>query len=202
MPSHDYWETACKNAEFKYWEPEYPSPELSAPAASWFFRKNARVLDAGTGGGNDAVFPALCGLKVTAIDWSHAALQIAEQRALKAGVKVGFKSAVYSTFPFRKLLSIMSSTGGCSTCSKTPSADLRLGIVPRAETSGQSLDKGSGRRGRERAVQPGHRGCNRPFLSHTEIRKGTNCSEPFILRGRGDGRAHRRPAKAESPSLI
>jgi len=68
MPSHDYWETACKNAEFKYWEPEYPSPELSAPAASWFFRKNARVLDAGTGGGNDAVFPALCGLKVTAID--------------------------------------------------------------------------------------------------------------------------------------
>jgi len=102
MPSHDYWETACKNAEFKHWEPEYPSPELSAPAASWFFRKNARVLDAGTGGGNDAVFPALCGLKVTAIDWSHAALQIAEQRALKAGVKVGFQVGSVLDLPFPK----------------------------------------------------------------------------------------------------
>lgn len=84
----DYWETAYKSWEFKHWEFSYPSPELIALAAANMPKRNARVLDVGSGGGIDAIFMAQQGLRVAGIDISAAALKIAQERAKKARVKV------------------------------------------------------------------------------------------------------------------
>ncbi len=88
MSDNDYWENAYESGEYKHWEFSYPSPELVALAAANIPRRNARVLDVGSGGGTDAIFMAQCGFKVTGVDISAAALKIAEKRAEKAHVKV------------------------------------------------------------------------------------------------------------------
>jgi len=85
---NDYWESAYENGEYKHWEFSYPSPELVALAAANVPRRNARVLDVGSGGGTDAIFMAQCGFRVIGIDVSAAALKIAEKRAEKAHVEV------------------------------------------------------------------------------------------------------------------
>ena len=56
MPNEDYWESAYKSGEYKHWEYSYPSPELVALAAANVPKRNARVLDVGSGGGIDASF--------------------------------------------------------------------------------------------------------------------------------------------------
>lgn len=88
MSDAGYWETAYESGEFKHWEFNYPSPELVALAAADLPKRNARVLDVGSGGGIDAIFMAQHGFKVTGIDISVAALKIAEKRARKTHVKV------------------------------------------------------------------------------------------------------------------
>ena len=88
MSDNSYWENAYKNGEYKHWEFSYPSAELIALATAGVPQRNARVLDVGSGGGNDAIFMAQCGFRVTGVDISAAALKIAEKRAEKAHVKV------------------------------------------------------------------------------------------------------------------
>ena len=90
MSDSDYWETAYESGEYKHWEFNGPSPELVALAAANAPRRNARVLDVGSGGGIDAIFMAQCGFRVTGVDISAAALRIAEKRAEKAHVKVAW----------------------------------------------------------------------------------------------------------------
>jgi len=88
MSDEDYWEDAYESGEYKHWEYEYPSPELVALAAANVPRRNARVLDIGSGGGTDAIFMAQRGFRVTGVDISAAALRIAKKRAEKARVEV------------------------------------------------------------------------------------------------------------------
>ncbi len=88
MSNNDYWESAYTSGEYKHWEFSYPSPELIALAAANVPKRNARVLDVGSGGGTDAVFMAQRGFRVTGIDISAVALKIAGKRAKKARVKV------------------------------------------------------------------------------------------------------------------
>jgi ubiquinone/menaquinone biosynthesis C-methylase UbiE len=88
MSDNDYWETAYESGEYKHWEFSYPSTELVALAAANVLKRNARVLDVGSGGGTDAIFMAQCGFRVTGVDISAAALRIAEKRAEKAHVEV------------------------------------------------------------------------------------------------------------------
>lgn len=83
MSDAGYWETAYESGEFKHWEFNYPSPELVALAAADLPKRNARVLDVGSGGGIDAIFMAQHGFKVTGIDISVAALKIAEKEQEK-----------------------------------------------------------------------------------------------------------------------
>lgn len=90
MPESDYWETAYESGEYKHWEFNYPSPELVALVAADMPKRNARVLDVGSGGGIDAVFMAQCGFQVTGLDISAAALKIAKKRAKKAHVEVNW----------------------------------------------------------------------------------------------------------------
>jgi ubiquinone/menaquinone biosynthesis C-methylase UbiE len=88
--SDDYWEKAYETGEYKHWEFNYPSPELIALVAAKVLRRNARVLDIGSGGGTDAIFMAKCGFDVTGIDISAAAIKIAEKRLKKAHVEVNW----------------------------------------------------------------------------------------------------------------
>ena len=88
MSDNDYWEDVYENGQYKHWESEYPSPELTALVAANVLGRNAQVLEVGSGGGNDAVFMAQCGFKVTGVDISLAALEIAKKRAKEAHVKV------------------------------------------------------------------------------------------------------------------
>ena len=88
MSDDDYWENAYESREYKHWEFSYPSPELVALAAANVPRRNARVLDVGSGGGTDSIFMAQCGFRVIGIDVSAAALKIAEKRAEKVHVEV------------------------------------------------------------------------------------------------------------------
>ncbi|MGA3061377.1 MAG: class I SAM-dependent methyltransferase [Candidatus Bathyarchaeia archaeon] len=90
MLDNDYWEDAYESGIFKHWEFSYPSPELIALAAANVPRRNARVLDIGSGGGTDAIFMAQRGFRVTGVDISEAALKIAEKRAKKAQVEVNW----------------------------------------------------------------------------------------------------------------
>ena len=77
--SNDYWESAYESREYKHWEFSHPSPELIALAAANIPKRNARVLDVGSGGGTDAIFMAQSGFRVTGVDISIAALKIAEK---------------------------------------------------------------------------------------------------------------------------
>jgi ubiquinone/menaquinone biosynthesis C-methylase UbiE len=88
--SDDYWENAYKTGEYKHWEFNYPSPELISLLAANILRRNARVLDVGSGGGTDAIFKGQCGFNVTGIDISVAALKIAEKRGKKIHVAVNW----------------------------------------------------------------------------------------------------------------
>src|SRR5208283_2871130 len=102
MSDNDYWENAYESGEYKHWEFSYPSPELVALAAANVPRRNARVLDVGSGGGTDAIFMAQQGFRVTGVDISSAALKIAEKRAEKAHVKVDWLKGNVLNLPIGK----------------------------------------------------------------------------------------------------
>lgn len=100
--SDDYWETAYLNGEYRHWEFKYPSPELTALVAANAIRRNARILDIGSGGGLDAIFLAQCGFKVIGVDISFAALRIAEKRTKKALVKINWVRGSILELPLQK----------------------------------------------------------------------------------------------------
>jgi ubiquinone/menaquinone biosynthesis C-methylase UbiE len=90
MSGSDYWEDAYESGEYEHWEFSYPSPELTTLVAANFFPKNASALEIGSGGGNDAIFLSMSGLKVTAVDISLTALKIARKRGKKAHMAVNW----------------------------------------------------------------------------------------------------------------
>jgi len=85
------WDAAYKNHNFKHWEFDYPSPELSALVAIGSFEKNSKMLDVGCGGGLDAIFLAQSGFNVIGIDISPTALKIGKRRAKSANVEVDWR---------------------------------------------------------------------------------------------------------------
>ncbi len=90
MSDNDYWETAYESGEYKHWEFSYPSPELIALVAANLPKRNAIVLDVGSGGGTDAIFMAQSGFRVTGVDISAVALKVAEKRAKETHVQVNW----------------------------------------------------------------------------------------------------------------
>jgi len=101
MSDSDYWESAYENGEFTHWEFEYASPELTALMAANEFEKGARVLEIGSGGGNDAIYMTKHGLEVTGLDISLAALKIALKRAKQAHAQVNWLRGSILTLPIR-----------------------------------------------------------------------------------------------------
>ena len=59
-----------KAGEYKHWEFSSPSPELIALQPQEVYRGNAKILDIGCGGGEEAIFMAQCGFRVIGVDIS------------------------------------------------------------------------------------------------------------------------------------
>jgi 2-polyprenyl-3-methyl-5-hydroxy-6-metoxy-1,4-benzoquinol methylase len=91
---------AVNEVSFPDWEALYASdPPESMP---WFYPRldpdvadaldgaRGRLLDIGTGPGTQAIALARLGFEVTAVDLSHSAIQKAEVRAAREGVRVAF----------------------------------------------------------------------------------------------------------------
>ena len=91
LTDSDYWDSAYKNRDFEHWELNYPSPELAALVAARALKKKGKILDVGCGGGLDSIFLAQCGFSVIGVDFSPAALRIAEKRAEEAYVEVDWR---------------------------------------------------------------------------------------------------------------
>jgi 2-polyprenyl-3-methyl-5-hydroxy-6-metoxy-1,4-benzoquinol methylase len=71
------------------WHSDEPDQELIDLIEDKKIKPNY-VLDVACGAGTDAIYLALKGCKVTAIDVSHEAIRIARERAEKAGVEINF----------------------------------------------------------------------------------------------------------------
>ncbi|TDV57575.1 class I SAM-dependent methyltransferase [Actinophytocola oryzae] len=78
------------------WDIAGPQPEVVALAESGAFR--GAVLDAGCGLGENAIYLASRGLRVTGADGAETALRKARERAARAGVEVEFTQVDVTTF--------------------------------------------------------------------------------------------------------
>jgi ubiquinone/menaquinone biosynthesis C-methylase UbiE len=81
------------------WHSDKPDQELVQLIESERIRP-CRVLDVGCGAGTDAIYLASKGFNVIAIDISHEAIRIAEERAKKANVKVNFTTGDFLEVEF------------------------------------------------------------------------------------------------------
>src|SRR3989344_6728874 len=82
------WEEVYANKSTP-WDVNQPEDELVNLVKSKFIQP-CKVLELGCGHGNDSIFLAKNGFKVTAIDISERAIEEAKKRAEEAGVKVNF----------------------------------------------------------------------------------------------------------------
>jgi len=87
MDLKDYW----KNKHAKYATQEWTyRPSIFATYAIKYFPENGKLLDLGAGQGQDSIFFAKNGYKVTSTDFSPEALQKAMKKAKAEEVKIDF----------------------------------------------------------------------------------------------------------------
>lgn len=86
------WDEAYRTKEYQaHWGIPFPSQELVAFVAAYPFPSDTVALDIGCGAGQESIFLAQQGFKVTGIDMSSEALKIATEKASQAGVKVNWQ---------------------------------------------------------------------------------------------------------------
>ncbi|MFD1428509.1 class I SAM-dependent methyltransferase [Kroppenstedtia sanguinis] len=86
------WNAYYTSGDYRqHWDYSHPSNELVAFVAAGSWPSEAVALDVGCGAGREAIFLAGQGFHATGVDLSEAALQIAQDRATKAGVQVDWK---------------------------------------------------------------------------------------------------------------
>jgi SAM-dependent methyltransferase len=81
------WDVPYQTGDQAVWDIGHPSSELKRLVESGQL-KPCRVVEIGCGSGNDAIYLASQGFDVTAIDIAPTALNIAERKSEKAGVRV------------------------------------------------------------------------------------------------------------------
>jgi ubiquinone/menaquinone biosynthesis C-methylase UbiE len=88
------WDERYRSGEHEgRWHRKYPSRELCTVVAAGLVPAGGRVLDIGCGAGTEAIYLAQCGFRVTAIDFSASAIDIAGERAREADVRVEWHTA-------------------------------------------------------------------------------------------------------------
>lgn len=94
MNQHTHWDEIYRSGDYSsHWGIPYPSQELVAFVATNDFPENTVALDVGCGAGQESIFLAQQGFKVTGVDQSTEGLKIAQQQALQAGVQIDWHEA-------------------------------------------------------------------------------------------------------------
>jgi ubiquinone/menaquinone biosynthesis C-methylase UbiE len=94
------WDEAYTSGMYlREWDYAEPSQELVAFLATVGLPPGSVALDVGCGSGREALFMAECGLTVTGIDFSPAAIEIAQKRTQTTGVKVDWRVASALNLP-------------------------------------------------------------------------------------------------------
>jgi SAM-dependent methyltransferase len=83
----EQWDAAYAGNQPPLWDAGRPSGDLTKIVEDGTMRPG-RIVDLGCGSGTDAIYLAGRGFDVTAIDVAPAALRLAQEKALKAGVRV------------------------------------------------------------------------------------------------------------------
>jgi ubiquinone/menaquinone biosynthesis C-methylase UbiE len=97
------WELVYETGDFrKHWDYRVPSQELVTFLACNLLPRGEKVLDVGCGAGREAIFLAQCGFCAIGVDWSAAALRIADERAREAGVFVEWIQGNVLDLPLEK----------------------------------------------------------------------------------------------------
>lgn len=92
MSNHMDWDEIYRTKEYQaHWGISFPSQELVAFLAAYSFSSGAAALDIGCGAGQESIFMAQQGFKVTGVDLSSEALKIATEKAAQAGVEVTWR---------------------------------------------------------------------------------------------------------------
>lgn len=86
------WEEIYRTNEYQaHWGIPFASQELVAFVAAYPFTSDTVALDIGCGAGQESIFLAQQGFKVTGVDLSSEALNIAAKKAAQAGVEVNWQ---------------------------------------------------------------------------------------------------------------
>lgn len=94
------WEGAYSSGLYlREWDYAHPSQELVTFLATAALRRGSVVLDVGCGAGREAIFLAKCGYSVIGVDFSAAAIRIAQQRGIVEALTVDWLVSDVSNLP-------------------------------------------------------------------------------------------------------
>lgn len=109
-----YWEEQYVSDEHLCrWNRGSPTHDLPAMITAGFITRESVVLDLGCGTGTDALFFSEKGLRTIAVDWSAAALRIAEERGRKCDAEVEWIQADVLNLPIAKNTIDFITDAGC-----------------------------------------------------------------------------------------
>src|SRR5215212_104621 len=88
------WDDAYSYGVYRReWDYSHTSQELISFVATADMPRGSVALDVGCGAGREAVFLATCGYSVIGVDFSAAAIRIAQQRGIAEGVRIDWHVA-------------------------------------------------------------------------------------------------------------
>jgi ubiquinone/menaquinone biosynthesis C-methylase UbiE len=94
------WDDAYSSGSYRReWDYAQPSQELVSLVATADLPRGSVALDVGCGAGREAIFLAKCGFLVIGVDFSAAAIRIAQRRGIAEGVTVDWHVADVSDLP-------------------------------------------------------------------------------------------------------
>jgi SAM-dependent methyltransferase len=82
------------------WSSPRPSSQVVRAIAEHRFKQGSRLIDVGCGSGTNAIFLAKNGFRVSAVDVSKSAVEVARRRVERAGVSVDLRVADALDLPF------------------------------------------------------------------------------------------------------
>jgi ubiquinone/menaquinone biosynthesis C-methylase UbiE len=98
--SNEFWDESYRSGGFlRMWDYKVPTQELVATVAALNLPAGANALDIGCGAGREAIFLAQCGFRTIGVDFAPTALAIAADRALRAGVRIQWRTGSALALP-------------------------------------------------------------------------------------------------------
>lgn len=112
--SADEWNREYGSGVYRdKWSLDWPTADLVATVSALRFHRGLAAVDLGCGSGSEALYLASKGFRVTAIDLSPVAVQIARQRARVAELQVDFRVASVFDLPVAAAAIDFANDRGC-----------------------------------------------------------------------------------------